>query len=42
MVFLIFFGIGLGQHSKLQTGFLDSFGFFFGFFLFFFLVFFGI
>ena len=37
--FLAFFGIGLGQHSKLETGFLGSVGFFwffFGFFLVFF------
>ena len=36
-LFLVFFGIGLGQHSKLETGFLGSVGFFW-----FFLVFFGI
>ena len=47
-LFLVFFGIGLGQHSKLETGFLGSvgfFGFFFGFvfgFLGFFGFFFGI
>ena len=35
LVFLAFFGIGLGQHSRLETGFLGSFDFFcfFGFFL---------
>ena len=41
LVFFGFFGIGLGQHSKLETGYLGSFGFFFGFFWLF-LVFFGI
>ena len=35
-LFLVFFGIGLGQHSKLETGFLGSVGFFW-----FFLGFFG-
>ena len=30
--FGFFFGIGLGQHSKLETGFLDSVGFFWFFF----------
>ena len=41
---LVFFGIGLGQHSKLETGYLSSFGFFlvfFGFFFGFFWFFFG-
>ena len=37
--FFGFFGIGLGQHSKLETGFLDSVGFFGSFW--FFLGFFG-
>ena len=33
--FWFFFGIGLGQHSKLETGFLGSVGFFWFFWLFF-------
>ena len=40
--FLVFFGIVLGQHSKLETGFLGSLGFFFFLFFFgFFLAFLG-
>ena len=41
LAFFGFFGIGLDQHSKLETGFLGSvgfFGFFFGFFFWDFLV----